>query len=65
MSIGKELFMRAHEAAIAEYEEAHPNASWTEAYERTGDRAMEIMQDRIADAIDQAKDEAKYRDVKR
>lgn len=61
MSIGKELFMAAHERAIEEYQDVHPNADWTEAYERTGDRAMEIMQDRAADAIDEARERAKYK----
>lgn len=65
MSIGKELFMQAHERAIAEYEEAHPDADWTEAYEATGERAMEIQRDMVADMIDQAKNEAKDRGVRR
>lgn len=54
MSIGKDLFMRAHEQAIEAYQEAHPNADWSEAYERTGDAAMAIQREMVEDLYDAA-----------
>ena len=60
-SIGKELFMRAHEQLIEEYMEAHPNADESAAYERTADLAMDRMRENVADMIDAARDEAKYK----
>lgn len=56
----KDLYMAAHEALIAEYEDAHPNA--TDAYERTADAAYGRMTDMLADRIDAARDRMKYGD---
>ena len=55
----KELFIEAHEELIAEYLDAHPNATDAEAYERTADGAYERMRDKYADMVDAAKDRAK------
>ncbi len=48
----KEFFMAAHEELIAEYLERHPNASETEAYDKTADLAYNRMRDRLADLAD-------------
>ena len=48
----KELFMAAHEQLVEEYLDAHPNATWDEAYERTADGAYYRMCDRMADHAD-------------
>jgi hypothetical protein len=37
--MSKELFMKAHEELIEEYMAEHPEADWSEAYERTSDAA--------------------------
>lgn len=55
----KELFMAAHEELIAEYLERHPGASWTEAYEATGDDAYYRMRDNLADAADRIRKRVK------
>lgn len=55
----KELFIEAHEELIAEYLEAHPNATEAEAYDATADHAYESMRDKYADMVDAAKDRAK------
>lgn len=56
--MSKEIYIAAHEALIDEYLERHPDADWTEAYERTADNAWVRMQDKFADMIDNAKDRA-------
>jgi hypothetical protein len=48
----KEMFMAAHEELVEEYLEAHPNASWREAYDLTADAASDRMRDKFADIID-------------
>lgn len=61
--MSKELFIDAHEELIAEYLDAHPEASEAEAYDRTADGAWDRMRDRMADRIDaerqRLKDEGK------
>lgn len=52
-SIGKELFMAAHERLIEEYEDAHPGCK--DAYERTADLAYDRMRDDLFDAADAAR----------
>lgn len=52
--MSKELFMEAHEALIERYQEAFPNATWAEAYDKTADAAYAEMVDRLADAADHA-----------
>ena len=51
----KELFMAAHEELIEEYLEAHPDADWSTAYERTGDAAGSRYRDKFADMVDEAR----------
>lgn len=57
--MSKELYIAAHEELIAEYLEAHPNATEAEAYERTADQAMDRMRDKYADMIDDARQRRK------
>lgn len=52
----KEHFMAAHEQLVEEYLDAHPDADWTEAYEKTKDLVFDRMRDNFADRIDGAKD---------
>ena len=58
--MSKELFMAAHEQLVEEYLEAHPDADWSEAYEKTSDAAYKRMTENVADMIDAARDRAKY-----
>lgn len=51
--MSKEMWMAAHEELVEEYLEDNPEASWTEAYERTADYASERMGDNLADLGDQ------------
>lgn len=55
----KELFIEAHEDLIAEYLDAHPNATEQQAYDRTADAAYGRMTDMLADRIDAAHDRMK------
>ena len=48
----KELFMAAHEELVDEYMEAHPEATWSEAYEKTTDAAHDRMVSKLADIAD-------------
>lgn len=57
--MSKEQFIEAHEREVAEYMDRHPNADWSEAYERTADRAWHRMRDEMADAADMARMRAK------
>lgn len=50
--MSKELFMDAHEQLIEEYLEKHPDADWSEAYEKTADMAYGRMRDNLADRAD-------------
>lgn len=52
MPSSKDLFMSAHAACIENYLEAHPNADWSEVYDRTADLAYTRMQDNLADRAD-------------
>lgn len=52
MSRVKDLYIAAHEAEMAEYLDAHPDADEHEAYEATADSAHDRMSDRMASAID-------------
>ena len=54
--MGKELFMAAHHQLIEEYLEAHPEATESEAYEKTSDAAYARMKDNIADMVDRFRD---------
>lgn len=58
----KELFIEAHEELIAEYLDAHPNATEQQAYDLTADAALDRMTDMLGDRIDAAHDRAKYGD---
>ena len=57
--MSKELYIAAHEELIEAYMERHPEASWTQAYNRTADRAYERMRDNLADQADAARTRAK------
>ena len=57
--MSKELFIAAHEELIEEYLEAHPDATWSQAYEATGDAAYNRMRDKFADAADRLRMERK------
>jgi hypothetical protein len=50
--MSKELFMDAHEQLVEEYMEKHPNADWSEAYEKTSDMSMGRMRSNLADRAD-------------
>lgn len=63
MGFGKELFMQAHEELIGEYLDAHPEATESEAYEKTADRAYDRSIDIYAAMIDAARDRAKYGNI--
>ena len=58
--MSKEAFIRAHEQLIAEYQELHPEADWTEVYEKIADLAHECSIDNLADFVDEFKNRAKY-----
>lgn len=60
----KELFIAAHEELIEEYLETHPDADWSEAYEKTGDAAQGRYTDKFADMVDEARALAKYEGIK-
>jgi len=55
----KELFIEAHEELIAEYLDAHPNATEQQAYDLTVDAALDRMTDMLSDRIDAAHDRMK------
>lgn len=57
--MSKEWFIEAHEQLVDEYLEAHPDATWEQAYERTADAAYVRMTDNLAD--DRLRMEAKER----
>jgi hypothetical protein len=58
--VSKDAWIAAHNELIDEYMEAHPDADWTEAYEKTADHANDRARDKLADLIDEARDRAKY-----
>lgn len=49
--MSKELYIAAHERLVAE-EMDRTGCDWTEAYERTADRAYDCMRDDLADRAD-------------
>lgn len=55
----KEAWIAEHEKLIEEYLEEHPDADWTDAYERTADFVDDRVRDRYAAMIDAARDRAK------
>ncbi len=57
--MNKDDFIAAHEALVEEYLEAHPNATWDQAYSRTADGAWDRSRDMMADRIDAALDRMK------
>lgn len=59
--MSKELWMAAHEQLVDAYLEAHPDATWEEAYERTADFASDRLRDNLADIGDRLRMEAKER----
>jgi hypothetical protein len=58
--MSKELWIAEHEKLVEEYMDEHPEADWSEAYERTADKVDARLADRIADMIDEARDRRKY-----
>lgn len=50
--MSKELYIDAHEAAIEDYLEEHPEATEAEAYEATADSAYTRMTDNLAAQAD-------------
>jgi len=56
----KELFIAAHEEMIEQYLLDHPEATWGDAYEATGDGAYEKMKDKYFSMADEARNRAKY-----
>ena len=50
--MSKEQYIAAHEREVAEYLDRNPNASWSDAYERTADKAYDRMREDMADKID-------------
>lgn len=58
--MSKEYFIRAHEQLIEEYLNEHPDADWSEAYEKTQDKIQDRMVDNIAAIADAAKERRKY-----
>lgn len=61
--MSKEWFIEAHEREVADYMDRHPNATWSQAYDRTADRAYDRMRDEMADAADMARMRAKDGDL--
>ena len=60
--MSKELFIAAHEEldrTIEQYLADHPNADWSEAYEKTAAGVFDRYCDKFADMIDAAKQRAK------
>lgn len=50
--MSKEQYLAAHEREVTEYLDRNPNASWSEAYDATADRAFDRMREDMADKID-------------
>ena len=57
----KELFIAAHEELIEEYLLDHPDASESEAYDKTADAAYNRYVQKYADLVDAAVERAKER----
>lgn len=62
--MSKELFIAAHEELIEQYMEAHPDAGWSEAYDKTSDAAYGRMQEKLADMADAAHEQTKDRFIR-
>ena len=61
--MSKELFIAAHEQLIEEYLVEHPNATWSEAYEKMSDNAYDRMKDNLADRADRLRQREKDRSL--
>lgn len=48
----KELYIQSHEELVNEYLEDHPNASWSQAYEATGDDAFIRARSKLESMMD-------------
>ena len=57
--MSKELFIAAHEELVEQYLLGHPDADWSEAYEKTADAANDRYRDKLADMVDAARQRAK------
>lgn len=57
--MSKELYIAAHEEAVDEYMEAHPEATEEEAHQKTANAAYERMVQKYAALIDQVMDKDK------
>lgn len=57
--MSKELFIAAHEELIEQYLIDHPEADWSEAYEKTTDAIDDRYRDKLADMVDAARSRAK------
>ena len=57
--MSKELWMAVHEEMVEEYLMEHPDAEWSEAYEKTADAVSDRFRDKFADMIDSARARAK------
>lgn len=57
--MSKELFIAAHEELVEQYLNDHPDADWSEAYEKTADGAYARYQDKFADRADEIKQRLK------
>ena len=55
----KDFYIAAHEELIENYLERYPNATEAEAYDKTADAAYDRMVDKLADAVDTARQRAK------
>jgi hypothetical protein len=60
MGMSKDLFMAAHDELVEEYMNDHPDATFEQAYNATGDLAYDRYRDKLADIGDAARDRAKY-----
>ena len=58
--MSKEIFIAAHEELVEQYVLDHPDADWSEAYEKTANAANDRYRDKFADMVDAARDRAKY-----
>lgn len=57
--MSKEWYIQAHEEAIEEFLEAHPNATEDQAYDATADAAMARANEKVAAYIDYCRMTAK------
>lgn len=55
----KKLFIAAHEELVEQYLLDHPEADWSEAYEKTADATYDRYRDKFADMVDAARQRAK------